>query len=183
MSTPLSSIPQNSSSHPVSPVYSIRPPTPTSPLSPSPRPRRHRPDRLPTRADRPQAPAPVTPATAGEPVTGKTVIKAALQAHDPERLVAPTAGRTLHICHNTLRILCQAFEIGFDGAGYKCERRLIDQAFTLNGAYLSRRALRRERDLRRQLLGRSRNLDLGWDRCGYLLRLRLTARGSRRPGR
>jgi MSHA biogenesis protein MshM len=69
---------------------------------------------------------------AGEPGTGKSVIKAALQSHDPKRLVTPTVGRTLHTYHNTLRILCQAFEIDFEGVDFRCERRLIDQAFTLH---------------------------------------------------
>lgn len=69
---------------------------------------------------------------AGEPGTGKTTIRAALQAHDPKRLVTPTVGRTLHSYHNTVRILCQAFEIDFEGNDYKVERQLIDQAFTLH---------------------------------------------------
>jgi len=33
---------------------------------------------------------------AGEPGTGKSVIKAALQSHDPKRLITPAVGRTLH---------------------------------------------------------------------------------------
>lgn len=69
---------------------------------------------------------------AGEPGTGKTTIRAALQAHDPKRLVTPTVGRTLHSYHNTVRILCQAFEIDFEGGDYKVERQLIDQAYTLH---------------------------------------------------
>ena len=69
---------------------------------------------------------------AGEPGTGKSAIRYALQAHDPKRLVTPTVGRTLHTYHNTLRILCQAFEIDGEGVDFKCERQLIDQAFTLH---------------------------------------------------
>jgi type II secretory pathway predicted ATPase ExeA len=69
---------------------------------------------------------------AGEPGTGKTTLRAALQAHDPKRLVTPTVGRTLHTYHNTVRILCQAFEIDFAGGDFKVERQLIDQAFTLH---------------------------------------------------
>ncbi|MFT3831056.1 MAG: AAA family ATPase [Opitutaceae bacterium] len=69
---------------------------------------------------------------AGEPGTGKSVIKTALQAHDPKRLVTPSVGRTLHTYHNTIRILCQAFEIEFDGGDFKVERQLIDQAFNLH---------------------------------------------------
>ncbi len=69
---------------------------------------------------------------AGEPGVGKTAIRSALQAHDPKRLVTPSVGRTLHTYHNTIRILCQAFEIDFEGGDFKCERQLIDQAYTLH---------------------------------------------------
>lgn len=69
---------------------------------------------------------------AGEPGTGKTAIRAALSQHDPKRLVTPTVSRTLHTYHNTIRILCQAFEIDFEGGDFKVERQLIDQAFTLH---------------------------------------------------
>jgi type II secretory pathway predicted ATPase ExeA len=69
---------------------------------------------------------------AGEPGTGKTAIRTALAQHDPKRLVTPTVSRTLHTYHNTIRILCQAFEIDFEGGDFKVERQLIDQAFTLH---------------------------------------------------
>lgn len=68
----------------------------------------------------------------GEPGAGKSVIKCALQAHDPKRLIAPAISRTLHTYINTLRILCQAFRIDFDGNDFKCEKRLIEEAFRLN---------------------------------------------------
>jgi type II secretory pathway predicted ATPase ExeA len=68
----------------------------------------------------------------GEPGTGKSALRAALAQHDPKRLVTPTVTRTLHTYHNTIRILCQAFEIEFDGGDFKVERQLIDQAFTLH---------------------------------------------------
>lgn len=69
---------------------------------------------------------------AGEPGTGKSAIRTALAQHDPKRLVTPTVSRTLHTYHNTIRILCQAFEIEFEGGDFKVERQLIDQAFTLH---------------------------------------------------
>ena len=69
---------------------------------------------------------------AGEPGTGKSVLRTALAQHDPKRLVTPSVGRTLHTYHNTIRILCQAFEIEFDGGDFKVERQLIDQAFNLH---------------------------------------------------
>jgi type II secretory pathway predicted ATPase ExeA len=71
----------------------------------------------------------------GLPGTGKSLIKTALKRHDTKRLVLPTISRTLHTYHNTLRILCQAFEIDFDGSDHKCERKLIDEAFALNRAH------------------------------------------------
>jgi type II secretory pathway predicted ATPase ExeA len=70
----------------------------------------------------------------GEPGSGKSVIKNALRSHDPKRLVVPTVSRTLHTYYNTLRILCQAFEIDADGGDYKCETRLIAEAHRLNRA-------------------------------------------------
>ena len=51
----------------------------------------------------------------GEPGTGKSVLKQALLNHDPKRMITPVVNRTLHTYHNTLRILCQAFQIEFQG--------------------------------------------------------------------
>jgi MSHA biogenesis protein MshM len=68
----------------------------------------------------------------GEPGTGKSVIKESLKNHDPKRLIAPTVARTLHSYFNTLRILCQAFQIEFKGANFLCEKLLIEEAFRLN---------------------------------------------------
>jgi len=65
---------------------------------------------------------------AGEPGTGKSVVKNHLQEHDKKRLITPTIGRTLHTYFTLLRILCQAFEIDYDGGDFKCEKRLIEQA-------------------------------------------------------
>lgn len=69
---------------------------------------------------------------AGEPGCGKSVLREALQTHDPKRLVTATVGRTLHTYHNTVRLLCEAFQIDFDGGDVKCERRLIAEAWRLN---------------------------------------------------
>src|SRR5690606_38410992 len=46
----------------------------------------------------------------------------------------PTVSRTLHTYHNTLRILCEAFEIDYDGGDHKVERQLIQEAYRLNRA-------------------------------------------------
>ncbi|PTY02985.1 hypothetical protein DB346_07690 [Verrucomicrobia bacterium LW23] len=68
----------------------------------------------------------------GQPGTGKSTLKQALQQHDSQRLITPCIGRTLHTYRNTLRILCQAFALDFDGNDIKCEKRLIEEAFRLN---------------------------------------------------
>lgn len=68
----------------------------------------------------------------GQPGTGKTVVKEALRCHDEKRLAVPVVSRTLHTYHSILRILCEAFQIDYDGNDYKCERLLIDEAHRLN---------------------------------------------------
>ena len=70
----------------------------------------------------------------GEPGTGKSVLKAALIAHDPKRMITPVVNRTLHTYHNTLRILCEAFQIEFEGRDHHCERLLVEQAFSVHRA-------------------------------------------------
>jgi MSHA biogenesis protein MshM len=70
----------------------------------------------------------------GIPGTGKSVIKQALlRLPEKQHLVAAVA-RTLHTYTNTVKILCDAFRIEFDSSAFKCERRLIEQAFSLNHA-------------------------------------------------
>ncbi len=68
----------------------------------------------------------------GEPGTGKTVIKEAIKNHDPKRMITPVVNRTLHTYFSTLRILCEAFEIEVQGENFRCEKRLIEEAFRLN---------------------------------------------------
>ena len=70
----------------------------------------------------------------GEPGTGKSVLKEALLAHDPKRLITPVVNRTLHTYHNTLRILCAAFQIEFNGQDHHCERLLVQEAFRVHRA-------------------------------------------------
>jgi len=68
----------------------------------------------------------------GIPGTGKSVIKESLvQAADKRQIVAPVA-RTLHTYTNTIKILCEAFLIDFEGTPFRCERRLIEEAFNNN---------------------------------------------------
>jgi len=68
----------------------------------------------------------------GSPGTGKTVIKETIKQNADKRLIVVTIARTLHTYCNTVKILCQAFNIEFEGSDFKCEKRLIEEAFTLN---------------------------------------------------
>jgi type II secretory pathway predicted ATPase ExeA len=70
----------------------------------------------------------------GEPGTGKSVLKHALLNHDPKRMITPVVNRTLHTYHNTLRILCGAFQIEFEGHDHHCERLLVQEAFKIHRA-------------------------------------------------
>jgi MSHA biogenesis protein MshM len=68
----------------------------------------------------------------GVPGTGKSVIKQSLQRLPEKHYLVATVARTLHTYTNTVKILCDAFRIAFDHSAFQCERRLIEQAFSLN---------------------------------------------------
>jgi type II secretory pathway predicted ATPase ExeA len=68
----------------------------------------------------------------GSPGTGKTIIKDAIKQNADKRLVVVTVARTLHTYINTIKILSQAFNIEFEGSDFRCEKRLIEEAFALN---------------------------------------------------
>ena len=68
----------------------------------------------------------------GIPGTGKSVIKETLEQGPDKRQLVASVARTLHTYTNTVKILCGAFRIEFDGSSFKCERRLIEEAFSLN---------------------------------------------------
>jgi MSHA biogenesis protein MshM len=70
----------------------------------------------------------------GAPGTGKSVIKHALQRLPDNQHLVATVARTLHTYTNTVKILCEAFRVEFESSAFKCERRLIEQAFSLNRA-------------------------------------------------
>jgi type II secretory pathway predicted ATPase ExeA len=70
----------------------------------------------------------------GVPGTGKSVIKQSLQRLPENQHLVATVGRTLHTYTNTVKILCEACRMDFDHSAFKCERRLIEQAFSLNRA-------------------------------------------------
>lgn len=68
----------------------------------------------------------------GEPGCGKTIIKKAIEQHADKASLVINVARTLHTYYNTIKILCQAFNIEADGSCFKCEKRLIEIAFSLN---------------------------------------------------
>ncbi len=70
----------------------------------------------------------------GEPGTGKSVLRSAIAAHDPKRIIVPVITRTLHSYFNTLRILCHVCALDADGSDHRCEQRLIEHALAINRA-------------------------------------------------
>ena len=64
----------------------------------------------------------------------KSVIKQSLQRLPENQHLVATVGRTLHTYTNTVKILCDAFRIEFQHSAFACERKLIEQAFSLNRA-------------------------------------------------
>jgi MSHA biogenesis protein MshM len=70
----------------------------------------------------------------GVPGTGKSVLKQSLLRLPDKQYLVAAVGRTLHTYTNTVKILCEAFKVEFESSAFKCERRLIEQAFSLNHA-------------------------------------------------
>jgi type II secretory pathway predicted ATPase ExeA len=70
----------------------------------------------------------------GVPGTGKSVIKQSLQCLPENQHLVAVVARTLHSYTNTVKILCDAFRIEFQHSAFACERKLIEQAFSLNRA-------------------------------------------------
>ena len=68
----------------------------------------------------------------GIPGTGKTVIKEHLETQCDARQVMVAVNRTLHTYTNTLKVLCTAFNIEPEGNHFACEKRLIEEAVSLN---------------------------------------------------
>jgi MSHA biogenesis protein MshM len=68
----------------------------------------------------------------GQPGTGKSIIKESFKQKTDKKMVIVTIARTLHTYINTIKILCIAFNIDFEGAYFKCEKRLIEEAYNLN---------------------------------------------------
>lgn len=56
----------------------------------------------------------------GEPGSGKSVIKETIKQKADKRMVVVSVNRTMHTYSNTLKILCDAFQIDHDGTHVKC---------------------------------------------------------------
>jgi type II secretory pathway predicted ATPase ExeA len=68
----------------------------------------------------------------GRPGTGESVIKESLKKLPEKEHLVATIARTLHTYTNTVKILCEAFRIEFESSAFQCERKLIQEAFSLN---------------------------------------------------
>jgi type II secretory pathway predicted ATPase ExeA len=68
----------------------------------------------------------------GRPGTGKSVIKESLKKLPEKEHLVATIARTLHTYTNSVKILCEAFRIEFESSAFQCERKLIQEAFSLN---------------------------------------------------
>jgi MSHA biogenesis protein MshM len=68
----------------------------------------------------------------GEPGTGKTMIKTAINRKADKTTIVVNIARTLHTYFNTIKILCNAFKIDHAGSSFKCEKNLIQEAYNLN---------------------------------------------------
>ena len=66
------------------------------------------------------------------PGNGKVRNQESLKGLPEKQHLVATVGRTLHTYTNTVKILCEAFRVEFESSAFKCERRLIEQAFSLN---------------------------------------------------
>lgn len=67
----------------------------------------------------------------GMPGTGKTVIKEFLKTNASKQTLVVSVARTLHTYTNTIKILCQAFNVDYAACNFKCERKLIEEALSL----------------------------------------------------
>lgn len=76
----------------------------------------------------------------GEPGTGKTVLKEAIQNKRKEnkRYTVASVGRTMHTFRNTIYNLCDAFQIDPEHSIFKSEKKLIAEAYELyqSGQYI-----------------------------------------------
>ena len=92
----------------------------------------------------------------GVPGTGKSVIKQALQRLPENQHLVATVARTLHTY--TVELLCDASRIAFESCAFRCERKLVEQAFGLNHAGKALTTILDDAHLNRQLQQRTRRL-------------------------
>lgn len=67
----------------------------------------------------------------GEPGTGKSILKESIKQNSDKFSLVVTISRTLHTYTNILKILCETFNVDFEGSLFKCEKRLIEEALNL----------------------------------------------------
>lgn len=67
----------------------------------------------------------------GVPGTGKSVIKNSIVNNADKTMLVATIKRTMHTYTNTVKVLCEAFNIESQGTAYKCESKLIEEAYNL----------------------------------------------------
>ena len=67
----------------------------------------------------------------GQPGTGKSTIRDAIISQSDKLTEIISISRTLHTYRNSIKILCQAFKIEDSGDSFKCEKRLIEEAYNL----------------------------------------------------
>ena len=67
----------------------------------------------------------------GQPGTGKSTIRDAIISQSDKLTEIISISRTLHTYRNTIKILCQAYKIEDSGDSFKCEKRLIEEAYLI----------------------------------------------------
>jgi MSHA biogenesis protein MshM len=67
----------------------------------------------------------------GEPGTGKSMIKNVINQKADKTTIVVNVARTLHTYFNTVKILCNAFNIEPEGSSFKLEKYLIEEAYNL----------------------------------------------------
>ena len=115
----------------------------------------------------------------GEPGTGKTMIKTAINQKADKTTMVVNIARTLHTYFNTIKILCNAFKIDHAGSSFKCEKNLIQEGYNLNNhgkaliviiddAHLMEMQTLRKLRLLFEEFPKNHNISL-WDRSSYFI--------------
>lgn len=67
----------------------------------------------------------------GVPGTGKSVIKDFIKENASKQTLVVSIARTLHTYNNTIKLLCHAFNVEFSASSFKCEKALIEEAYSI----------------------------------------------------